>query len=117
MRPLLLPGPLLLLGACAAPRESDDRVAADRADVTHALHRQFDEVLARVRAGREQTLAYVDSLSEADLDRAAAKCPAGYEDTFGTLRLCLQYVADHTLMHRGQLADARRAAGIEKMWA
>ncbi|HEX5138257.1 MAG TPA: hypothetical protein VFY93_14870 [Planctomycetota bacterium] len=47
MRPPLLPVPLLLLAACAAPHEEDDRVAADRKDVTEALHRQFDEVLAR----------------------------------------------------------------------
>jgi len=40
----------------------------------------------------------------------------GYEDTFGTYRLCLQYVADHWYMHRGQLADARRAAGLARMW-
>jgi hypothetical protein len=42
--------------------------------------------------------------------------PAGFEATFGTYRLCLQYAADHWYMHRGQLADARRTAGLERMW-
>ena len=41
---------LLLLGACSAPGERDERVAADRRDVTHALYRQLDEVLARRNA-------------------------------------------------------------------
>jgi len=41
---------LLLLGACAAPQKTDERVAADREDVQHALWRQFDEVLARHQA-------------------------------------------------------------------
>jgi len=51
MRLLLLPGPLLLLlGACNTPKESDEHVAADREDVKHALHRQFDEVLQRYQA-------------------------------------------------------------------
>lgn len=76
----------------------------------------FDEVLARCREVRESTLALVASLSEADLDRPSAKPPAGYEDTFGTWRLCLQYAADHWYMHRGQLADARRAAGVRRIW-
>jgi hypothetical protein len=30
--------------------------------------------------------------------------------------LPLHYVADHWYMHRGHLADARRASGIERMW-
>ena len=42
--------------------------------------------------------------------------PEGFEDNFGTYRLCLQFVSDHWYMHRGQLADARRAAGLERMW-
>jgi hypothetical protein len=42
--------------------------------------------------------------------------PDGFEETFGTYRRCLQYVADHWYMHRGQLADARRAAGLGRMW-
>lgn len=76
----------------------------------------FDEVLARCRATRERTLALLDTLTESDLDRSSAKPPAGHDDTFGTWRACLQYVAEHTSMHRGQLADARRAAGVERMW-
>ena len=76
----------------------------------------FDDALASCRAVRESTIRLVDSLSEDDLDRASAKVPAGWEETFGTWRSCLQYVADHWYMHRGQLADARRAAGLERMW-
>lgn len=76
----------------------------------------FDQVLARCREVRESTLAVLGSLSEADLDRVSARAPAGFEATFGTCRLCLQYVSDHWYMHRGQLADARRAAGLGRMW-
>lgn len=76
----------------------------------------FDDVLARCREARASTLALVNSLSEADLDNVSARVPRGFEATFGTYRLCLQYVADHWYMHRGHLADARRAAGLERMW-
>lgn len=64
---------------------------------------------------RERTLELLDSLSESDLDKVSAKAPKGLGETFGTYRLCLQFVADHWYMHRGQLADARRAAGLERM--
>jgi len=76
----------------------------------------FDQVLSVCRQMRADTLAILGSLSEEDLDWESANAPAGFEDTFGTCRLCLQYVADHWYMHRGQLADARRAAGLERMW-
>lgn len=76
----------------------------------------FDDVLFRCREMRKNTLAILNSLSEADLDRDSAGSPEGYRESFGTFRLCLQYVADHWYMHRGQLADARRAAGVERMW-
>lgn len=76
----------------------------------------FDDVLAECRAARESTLALLGSLSEEDLDKESAKAPEGFEETFGTYRLCLQFVADHWYMHRGQLADSRRAAGVERMW-
>jgi len=76
----------------------------------------FNQVLAKCREMREATVALLDSLSEEDLDRVSANVPRGYEDLFGTYRLCLQSVADHWYMHRGHLADARRAAGLERMW-
>ena len=90
----------------------------DGADVSgdSTLFPPFDEVLARCRDVRESTMALLDSLSEDDLDRVSANAPEGFADTFGTYRLCLQYVADHFYMHRGQLADARRAAGLKRMW-
>ncbi len=76
----------------------------------------FDQVLAKCREVREATLAVIDSLSEDDLDKVSARMPKGFEDTFGTHRLCLQFVADHWYMHRGHLADTRRAAGLDRMW-
>lgn len=90
----------------------------DGADVSGDVgqYPPFDRVLAKCREVRESTVALVDSLSEEALDRASTNAPTGFEDTFGTYRLCLQYVADHWYMHRGQLADARRAAGLERMW-
>jgi DinB superfamily len=76
----------------------------------------FDQVLARCREMRESTIALLESFTEDDLDKASANAPHGWADTFGTYRLCLQYVADHWYMHRGHLADARRAAGVKRMW-
>lgn len=90
----------------------------DGADVNGEISQYppFDQVLAKCREARASTVALLDSLSEQDLDRVSAKAPEGFEDTLGSYRLCLQYVADHWYMHRGHLADARRAAGLERMW-
>jgi len=76
----------------------------------------FDDVLRKCRDVRAATINLANSLTEDGLDRVSIKAPGNFEDTFGTYRLCLQYVADHWYMHRGQLADARRAAGIARMW-
>ena len=76
----------------------------------------FDQVLAKCREERASTIAFLDSLGEDELDRVSAKTPKAFEAMFGTYRLCLQYAADHWYMHRGHLADARRAAGLERSW-
>jgi hypothetical protein len=90
----------------------------DGADTTGDISQYppFEQVLAKCREMRESTVTLLDSLTEDDLDKASANVPKGFYDTFGTYRLCLQFVADHWYMHRGQLADARRAAGLERMW-
>jgi hypothetical protein len=90
----------------------------DGADVNGDItaYPAFDATLSKCREMRAATVALAESLSEHDLDNKSARAPEGFDDTFGTCRLCLQYVADHWYMHRGHLADARRAAGVERIW-
>lgn len=86
-------------------------VSAERSDFP-----SFDETLATCRRTRAATLELLDSLQELDLDHSSVEVPEGVEELFGTKRRCFQYAADHWYMHRGQLADARRASGLERMW-
>ena len=76
----------------------------------------FDQVLEKCKSTRASTISLLNSLTESDLDKSSVNVPSGVEDLFGTYRRCLQYAADHWFMHRGQLADARRAAGLERAW-
>ncbi len=94
----------------AAVFDGED-VSGDPADFP-----DFDTALRACRARRSTTRAILDGLSEEDLDQVAVACPEGVESLFGTYRRCLQSCADHWFMHRGQLADARRAARLERMW-
>ena len=90
----------------------------DGADVAQESERfpSFDEVLDTCRATRSRTVTIVDTFDEQDLHRPSSRSPAGVEELFGTYRRCLQYASDHWYMHRGHLADARRAAGLGRMW-
>ena len=76
----------------------------------------FDEVLDACRRMRADTMTLLASLSEDDLDRVSEDFPKGHDENFGTYRRCFQFVSDHWYMHRGQLADARRAATLGRMW-
>jgi hypothetical protein len=76
----------------------------------------FDAALAQCRTTRASTIGLLDSLEEHDLDQVSAHFPAVVEKLVGTYRQCFQYSADHWFMHRGQLADARRVAGLGRMW-
>ena len=87
----------------------------DGADVTddESAYPAFDEVLRSCRAMRAATLELFGRVRpRRDLDRASEAAPdAERAEMFGTRRDCLQFVSDHWYMHRGQLADARRASG------
>lgn len=89
---------------------------SDQVSGDSRVYPPFDQVLATCREVRASTLALLDSLCEDDLDRSSVNAPKGFAGMFGTYRLCLQYAADHWYMHRGHLADARRAAGLERSW-
>jgi len=75
------------------------------------------ELLAKWDEVRTHTLQTLDSMSDADLDKPAANPPPGREEAFGTFGKIFSMVALHPLMHRGQVSDARRAAGREKLMA
>jgi hypothetical protein len=105
-----------MLGEANPLAEWKERFDGDDPVGDGSLYPPFDTVLARCREMRASTLALVDSLAEDDLDKPSAAAPEGWAATFGTYRLCFQYVADHWYMHRGHLADARRAAGVDRMW-
>ncbi len=90
----------------------------DGADVSNDATQfpEFDAVLQQCRSSRQATVELIAGLQESDLDQVATACPRGLESTFGTWRRCFQYVADHWYMHRGQMADCRRAVGIDRIW-
>jgi len=70
----------------------------------------IDEVIGRYREIRAGTMAYVETLSEADLDQRSHAADEIAEN-FGTVGKCLISAALHFTFHGGQVADARRAAG------
>ncbi len=75
------------------------------------------EILAKWDEVRANTLKILDSLSDEDLDKPAANPPAGREEAFGTYGKIYSILVMHSLMHRGQVADSRRAAGRDVLMA
>lgn len=64
---------------------------------------------------RAETLKLLDTLTDADLDRPSKDCPPQLEPFLGTYGRCFLIALMHPMMHRGQVADARRAAGRKAM--
>ena len=77
----------------------------------------WSEVRAKADEVRTNTLAFVDSLSDQDLDNPSQNPPPGREDFFGTIGACLLVLTLHSTMHHGQVADARRMIGREPLLA
>jgi hypothetical protein len=71
----------------------------------------FAEVRKAFMDRRAQTLSLLSEMSDADLDRPSKKCPPDLAQMLGTYGQCFLALMQHPLMHRGQVADARRAAG------
>lgn len=77
----------------------------------------YDELLLKLVALRQETLEWVETLTEGDLDHPSQVVPPGFEPMFGTWGKCLLMLSLHWMNHRGQLADCRRAAGRAKLMA
>jgi uncharacterized damage-inducible protein DinB len=67
-----------------------------------------DEYLRLIKQGREATLAALDGMSEADLDKPTPGEIGKFAPTYGALFLL---DANHTLMHAGQFTVVRRKLG------
>jgi len=66
----------------------------------------------RVRA---DTLRYLDTLGEDDLDKPCRRVEGAGPD-FQTIGECLSALSLHLSFHSGQVADARRAAGRQPLF-
>ena len=71
----------------------------------------FAEVREKYLQLRERNLNILESLSEADLDKPTLAPPKGREREFATYGQSFLVLVLHQAMHRGNLTDARRAAG------
>jgi hypothetical protein len=93
-----------------------DQFDGDEVSADASIFPPFDEVLGECRLARSATLDCLEASREEDLDQSSRDAPEVARQLFGTRRSCFQFVSDHWLMHRGQLADARRAAGLARAW-
>jgi len=71
----------------------------------------LDDVLHAYREARARNLEILERLGEDGLDQPTVAPPSGLEDVLRTAGQTLLVIALHQMNHRGQVADARRAAG------
>lgn len=76
-----------------------------------SVYPPFEEILRTYRDLRARNLRLLESLGEDRLDQKTAAPPKGLEHVFGTVGATFLTIAMHQMSHRGQVADARRAAG------
>jgi hypothetical protein len=76
----------------------------------------FDELLRTYREARARNLKILEEIGEAGLDRPTKSPPRGLENALRTAGDTFLVIAIHQMNHRGQVADARRAAGREPLF-
>jgi hypothetical protein len=75
----------------------------------------FDEILRNYHELRAGNLKMLDHLGEAGLDRAPRFIPPGFEEMMKTNGKALLAITLHNMVHYGQIADCRRAAGLKPL--
>jgi hypothetical protein len=76
-----------------------------------ARYPSLGEVRAQYVHLRKRNLMLLESMTEADLDKATPSQPKGLEAHFATYGKALLTIAMHQMSHRGQITDAIRTAG------
>lgn len=75
----------------------------------------FDEVLRTYRELRARNLKLLDEIGDDGLDAAPTRVPPGFEDAMRTVGQAFLLVTLHNMVHYGQIADARRVAGLKPL--
>ena len=75
----------------------------------------FDELLSTYRELRRRNLKLLEEIGEAGLDRVPKYVTPGCEDVMTSFGQTLLLIALHTMVHYGQIADARRVAGLKPL--
>ena len=75
-----------------------------------SVYATFDEVMDKYNETHAAILAYIDTLSDDDLDKPS-HAEGEMKEWFGTVGQCMAAMPVHIGFHGGQIADARRAAG------
>jgi len=70
----------------------------------------MDELFDKLDEARASTMALLDTMSDADLDKPS-HAPPEYGEMMNTVGKCFAILIMHATFHGGQVADARRAAG------
>ena len=71
----------------------------------------LEEIKKAFQDLRAQTMEVLATLTDADLDQPSKGCPPEFQQFLGTYAQCFLVAIANTMNHRGQVADARRAAG------
>lgn len=71
----------------------------------------FDDVVSTCREMRARNAQALERIGEAGLDQRPRNVPAGFEDAMKTVGQAFILLSLHRMVHYGQIADARRAAG------
>ena len=79
------------------------------------LYPAFDEVLSKFRALRQRNLSLLERFGEAGLDDRPKAVPPGFEDAMISVGHTYLLLCLHQMVHYGQVADARRAAGLKPL--
>lgn len=77
----------------------------------------YGEMLSALQLQHQAVIASLEAMTEDELDQPSQGCPPGFEPFFGTWRHVFLMRSMHWMIHRGQLADCRRAAGREPLLA
>lgn len=75
----------------------------------------FDGLLAMFRGQRSRNIKLLEQIGDAGLDARPKYVPSGFEDAMKTTAHAFLLIALHQMVHYGQVADARRAAGLKPL--